>query len=161
MGNGLLIGVILLLGCGALGLAIVFILAKWQDRKRAKFKAALESCPVQWSSQILDPKFNTRHFLKQSYRFGDLPVYMVPEGMLINDGGTLHWLERAKGSPLTAVASQSHPLDFIAMYKNYLWIQGGDGKFQMRGALAKGLDFKPLADDWGWQIYEGVPEGAE
>lgn len=156
-----LIGIAILVVCGAVGLALVFYLAKLQDRRSAKFQETLNTCPEMWSSIILDPKFNTREFLRKSYRFGDLNIYMVPAGMLVNDGGKLHWIGSTNESPLAAMANKRHNLDFMAMYKNYLWIQGGKGAFQLQGALSKGADFRPYAEKWGWNIYDGVPEGTE
>lgn len=156
-----LIGLVLLFVCAGVGLALVFYLAARQDRRKAKIAATIAECPTIWSSIFLDPKFDTRAFLQKSYRFGDIAVHMVPEGMLLNDGGILHWIARGKGSPLSKIASKTYSMDFIAMYKNFLWVQGSQGKFQLSGALSKGLDFKPIAAEWGWEIYNGVPEGAE
>ena len=157
-----LIGIAILVVCGAAGLALVFYLAKLQDRRSEHFYATLKTCPELWSSIILDPKFNSREFLRKSYRFGDLAIYMVPEGILLNDGGKVHWIGIKEGdSPLISLATKRHSMDFMAMYKNYLWIQGGKGKFQLQGSLSKGLDFRPLAEKWGWDIYDGIPEGTE
>lgn len=157
----LLIGIGILVVCGGVGLALVFYLAGQQDKRNAHIQSTLNQTPKIWSSILLDPKFNTRAFLQKSYRFGDLAVHMTPEGMLLNDGGTLHWLEQKPGSVLASLAKKKYPVDFIAMHKNYIWVQGGKGKFQIRGALSKGLDFRPLAKEWGWEVYDGIPEGAE
>ncbi len=161
IGESLLIGLGLFLGCGALGLFLVYYLAKQKDRREEKIQTALDNSQGRWDSEMLDPKFESRAFLKKSFRFGDLPFHLLPEGIMVNDGGTYFWLEHRKGAAAAKVANKRYSLDFIAMERNYTWIQGGSGKFQLSGGLVKGDEFKALASDYGIDIFFGIPEGAE
>ena len=154
------IGIALFIVCGAAGIGIAFFLAKQQDKRKDRIAAVMDKYPEKWSSDFLDPKFATRGFLKRSFTFGDMPVDATKDGLLINDNGAYHFLSKKKDSPIARIANKSYPLDFIAVYSNYFWIQGGNGKFQLRGALYKGRDFRSLALGWGWEIYDGIPDGA-
>ncbi len=156
-----LLGIGIFVLCGIAGIGIAFYLAKRQDSRKDKIEKTLAQFPDRWTSDFLDPKFGTRAFLKRSYSFGDIPVDCTPDGLLINDNGGYHFLYKEEKSPIARVANKSYSLDFIAAYSNYFWIQGSGGKFQLRGSLYKGEDFKALARSWGWEIYDGVPEGAE
>lgn len=160
IGQSLLIGLGLFLGCGALGLFLVYYMARRQDARVAKIEAALNASANRWDSEVLDPKFESRAFLKKSFRFGDLPFHLLPEGIMVNDGGTYHFLEHKSGSKAARIANKRYQLEFIAMERNYCWIQGSKGQFQLSGAIVRGEEFKALAADYGIDIYFGVPEGA-
>lgn len=156
-----LIGIGIFVLCGIAGIGIAFFLAKRQDIKKDKVESTLSKFPERWASDFLDPKFGTRGLLRKSYSFGDIHVDCTRDGLLINDNGVYHFLYKNADSPIIRIANKSYSLDFIAVYENYFWIQGSGGKFQLRGSLYKGEDFKQLALGWGWEIYDGIPEGAE
>jgi|GEM_PF-2638311 len=156
-----MIGIGILVLCSAAGVGISFYFAKRREARKDKIKDLLNQFPNRWSSDFLDPKFATRGFLKNSVAFGDMHIDCTPDGLLIHDNGAYHFLYKKENSPLAKIANKAYPLEFIAAYNNYFWIQGDGGKFQLRGALYKGLDFLNIAKDWGWDIYKGVPEGAE
>lgn len=156
-----LIGIGLFIICGIAGIGIAFYLGRRQDQRKGKIEKTLSQFPERWASDFLDPKFGTRGFLKRSYSFGDIHVDCTKDGLLIDDNGAYHFLHKNPNSPIAKVANKSYSLDFIAAYSNYFWVQGGKGKFQLRGSLYKGDEFKAKAQEWGWEIYNGVPEGAE
>ncbi len=161
MTSPFLLGLGIFIVCGIAGVGIALFFAKRQDLRKDKIAKVLAQFPGRWSSDFLDPKFGTRALLKRSYSFGDIPVDCTPDGLLINDNGAYYFLCKKENSSIARVANKSYSLDFIAAYSNYFWIQGGDGKFQLRGSLYKGEEFKSLVRSWGWEIYNGIPEGAE
>lgn len=156
----LVIGILIIVLCGAFGVFLAIYLGKRQDRRRAEIERTLESYPAHWSSVILDPKFSTRGFLKSSVSFGDLKVSIVPDGFLLKDGEAYHFLYLSDSSAMSRVANKSYALDFLAIEESYIWISGGEGQFRLRGNLSGSSKFRALAAEWNWPIHEGVPHGA-